>query len=99
MDYNSISLYIKKPFRTTKGNYSNRIGPWPLLFLKSFCLVYMNMCARFDEIPERISFKILRKQNITDGSGENSIPSTKFAGGYKDHFSMNNGDKVKKLAR
>ena len=36
----------------------------------------MNMCARFDEIPARISFKILRKQNITDGQGENSIPST-----------------------
>ena len=36
----------KKAFRITKGNNSNRIGP-----LLKVCLVYMNMFARFDEIP------------------------------------------------
>ena len=44
----------------------------------------MNMLARFDENPAR-------KQNVTDGrkdacthaQSENSIPTTKFAGGIK----------------
>ena len=37
------------PFRITKGKISNRIGPWPLLFIENICLVDINMFARFDE--------------------------------------------------
>ena len=40
------------PFRITKGNNSNIIGPRPLLFsIKSISLVDMNIFARFDDIP------------------------------------------------
>ena len=43
----------------------------------------MNMFASFDEIPA-MTFKILRKQNVTDGHTDNVkkvyTPQTKFAG-------------------
>ena len=39
----------------TKGNNSNSIGPYPLIFIRSICFVhYMNVFAKFDEIPSMI---------------------------------------------
>ena len=52
-------MHIQKPFRITKGNNSNRIGPWPLHFIRNMCLVYMNLFARFDEIHLKGLFKII----------------------------------------
>ena len=48
----TLSTLYEKSFRMTKGNISNRIGPCPLLFfIKSICLVDMNLFASLDEIP------------------------------------------------
>ena len=44
-------LSIQKPLRITKGNNSYNIGPLPLIFIGSICLVHMNVFAKFDEIP------------------------------------------------
>ena len=50
MDNNSISinLYIKSNLELQR---KINITELPLLFVKSFRLVYMNMFERFDEIP------------------------------------------------
>ena len=42
------------------------MAPSLYFFVKSICLVDMNMFARFQEIPAMTS-KILRKQNVKDG--------------------------------
>ena len=47
-------MHIQKPLRITKGNNSNSIGPLPLIFISSICLVHMNVFAKFDEIPSMI---------------------------------------------
>ena len=41
---------IQKPLRITKGNNSNNIGPFPLIFISSICHILMNVFAKFDEI-------------------------------------------------
>ena len=46
-------MHIQKPFRITKGNNSNGIGPQALTFYMNMCLVYMNVFARFDEIHSK----------------------------------------------
>ena len=78
MAYNSINI---KPFRTTKGNNSNR-APSPYFFVLSICLAYMNMFARFDENPA-MTFQDIKKTKRygrtdarTQGQRENSIPTT-----------------------
>ena len=57
------------------------MAPSPYFFVKSFYLVYMNIFARFDEIPAMILQDIKEIKNVTDehtdGQHENSIPSTK----------------------
>ena len=44
-------LSIQKPLRITKGNNSNSIGSYPLIFIISICLEDRNVFARFNEIP------------------------------------------------
>ena len=87
MDYNSISinLYITKPFRMTKEITLTELAPSPYFFVKSFCPVYMNMFAWFDEIPAMTLQDIKEtKRYFTDRQRENSIPSTnKVCGGIK----------------
>ena len=82
----------KKPFRTTKGNNSNKIDSiietrkiifnWPLaftFFVKSICLAYINMFAKFDEIPaltlqdiKETKHKPLYKKALRTTKGNNS---------------------------
>ena len=42
---------MQNPLRITKGNNSYSIGPYPLIFISSICLVHLNVFAKFDEIP------------------------------------------------
>ena len=52
-------LSIQKPLRITKGNKSNSIGPYPLIFfIISICLEDRNVFAKFDEIPSMTLFDI-----------------------------------------
>ena len=82
-------LSIQKSLRLTKGNNSNSIGPKPLVFISSICLVHMNVFAKFDEIPSLIFQDIKetkryghmdsRKDGQTNQHRENSIPSHKYS--------------------
>ena len=45
---------IQKPLRITKGNNSNSIGPWSLIFISSIGHILMNVFAKFDEISSMI---------------------------------------------
>ena len=56
---------IQKPLRITKGNNSNSIGPWPLIFISSIGHILMNVFAKFDEIPS-MTLQDIKKQNVTD---------------------------------
>ena len=48
----SISLYILKSHLELQREITLiKLAPRPNYFVKSFCLVYMNTFARFDEIP------------------------------------------------
>ena len=84
-------MHIQKPLRITKGNNSNSIGPKPLVFISSICLVHMNVFAKFDEIPSMIlqDIKETKRYGHThgrkDGQRENSIPTHKHSlqGGIK----------------
>ena len=49
MDYNP--LYKKGHLELQREITLTELDPSPYFFVKSFCLVYMNMFARFDEIP------------------------------------------------
>ena len=53
-----------KAIKITKGNNSNSIGPYSLIFIISICLEDRNVFERFDEIPSMSLFKILRKLSI-----------------------------------
>ena len=53
-------MYIHKPLRITKGNYSHGNSPLSLLFIIIICPVDMNVYARFDEIPS-ITLKDIKK--------------------------------------
>ena len=57
----------------------------PYFFVKSVCLVYTKMFAKFDEIPAMTlqDIKESKWYGRTDGQRENSIPYTnKVCGGY-----------------
>ena len=41
-----LSMHLQDPFKITKGNNYNRIGPKPLLFTISIWPVNMNVYAR-----------------------------------------------------
>ena len=53
MNYNSQSInsYIKSHLELQKGINLIELAPSPYLFVQSICLVIINICARFDEIP------------------------------------------------
>ena len=79
--YKILFMYIHQPLRITKGNNSHRNGPSSLLFIIIICPVYMNVYARFDEIPS-ITLKDIKKTKRygrTDGQCENSIPAHKHS--------------------
>ena len=93
MAYNSISIkpYIKSHLELQREITLIELAPSPYFFVKSICLAYMNMFARFDENPA-ITLQDIKKKNVTDGrthtqthgQRENSIPNTnKVCGGYK----------------
>ena len=90
MAYNSISIkpYIKSHLELQREITLIELAPNPYFFVLSICLAYMNMFARFDENPA-MTLHSLRKQNVTDGrthrQRENSIPTTKFAGGITNY--------------
>ena len=46
--HKQMHYHKQNPLRITKGNNSIRIGPKPLFF---YYLEYINVFARFDEIP------------------------------------------------
>ena len=53
MAYNSISIkhYIKSHLELQREITLIELAPSPYFFVKSICLAYMNMFARFDENP------------------------------------------------
>ena len=53
MEYNSISInpYIKSHFELQREITLIELAPSPYIFVESMCLVYINMFAKFDEIP------------------------------------------------
>ena len=97
MAYNSISIkpYIKSHLELQREITLIELAPSPYFFVLSICLAYMKMFARFDENPRMTVslFKILRKQNVTDGQMDAHTdgrtdnmktvypPQTKFSGG------------------
>ena len=101
MTYNSISIkpYIKSHLELQREITLIELAPSPYFFVKSICLAYMNMFARFDENPA-MSLQVIKetkRYGWTDGQTdaptdthaqrENSIPTTnKVCGGYKKAF-------------
>ena len=94
MAYNSISIkpYIKSHLELQREITLIELAPSPYFFVLSICLVYMNMFAMFDENPAMTlqDIKETKRYGRTDGRThgrthtrkcENSIPTTKFAGG------------------
>ena len=53
MAYNSISIkpYIKSHLELQREITLIELAPSPYFFVLSICLAYINMFARFDEIP------------------------------------------------
>ena len=53
MDYNSISInpYIQSHLELQRQITQIELVPSPYSFVKSICLVYINMFAKFGEIP------------------------------------------------
>ena len=78
MDYNSISInpYIKSHLEQQREITLIELAPSP--FFKSICLVYINMFAKFDEIPAMTlqDIKETKHYGRTDAQRENSITST-----------------------
>ena len=86
MAYNSISIkpYIKSHLELQREITPIELDPSPYFFVKSFCLAFMNMFARFDENPAMTFQDIKKKKRYgrTEGERENSIPTTnKVCGG------------------
>ena len=88
MDYNriSINLYIKSHLELQREITLIELAPSPYLFVKSICLAYNNMFAKFDEIPALTLQDIKERKRLrtderthtrTDGQRENSIPHHK----------------------
>ena len=103
MTYNSISIkpYIKRHLELQREITLIELAPSPYFFVKSICLAYMNMFARFDENPA-MSLQVIKETKRygrtdgwtdgrthahTHGQRENSIPTTnKVCGGYKNNL-------------
>ena len=73
------------------------LAPSPYIFISSICLVYMNVFAKFDEIPSMILEVIKETKRFGHTVGwtfgrENSIPSHKHSlrGGIKRRDSCHN---------
>ena len=94
MAYNSISIkhYIKSHLELQREITLIELAPSPYFFVKSICLAYMNMFARFDENPA-MTLQVIKETKCygrtdarTDArthGRENSIPPTnKVCGGY-----------------
>ena len=48
----ALSMHKQNALRITKGNSSNRIGPYPFILIQiNVHLVDINVFAKFDEIP------------------------------------------------
>ena len=60
---------IQAPLRITKGNNYNRISHSPYAFIKSICLVFMNVFSRCDKIPSMTlqDIKETKRYGHTDG--------------------------------
>ena len=73
MDYNSISIkpYIKSHLELQREITLIELAPSPYFFVKSICLAYMNIFARFDENPAKTLKSVYP-------------PRTKFAGAIKN---------------
>ena len=91
MAYNSISVkpYIKSHLELQREITLIGLAPSPYFLVKSICLAYMNMFARFDENPAMTLQDINetkcygRTDACTHGQRENSIPTTnKVCRGY-----------------
>ena len=93
MAYNSISIkhYIKSHLELQREITLIELAPSPYFFVLSICLAYMNMFARFDEIPA-MTLRVIketkrygRTDRRTDGRTDNVKTvyplQTKFAGG------------------
>ena len=89
MAYNSISIkhYIKKHLELQREITLIELAPSPYFFVKSICLAYMNMFARFDENPAMTLrvIKETKRYGRTDARTDNLKTvyplQTKFAGG------------------
>ena len=71
MAYNSISIkpYIKTHLELQREITLLELAPSPYFFVKSICLAYMNMFARFDENPAMTlqDIKETKRYGRTDG--------------------------------
>ena len=71
MDYNSISIKpnIKSHLELQREITLIELAPSPYFFVKSICLAYMNMFARFDENPAMTlqGIKETKRYGRTDG--------------------------------
>ena len=90
MAYNSISIkpYTKSHLELQMEITLIELAPSPkFFFVKSICLAYMNMFARFDENPAMTlqDIKETKRYGWTDARTDNVKtvypPQTKFAGG------------------
>ena len=62
MASNSISIkpYIKSHLELKREITLIELAPSPYFFVLSFCLTYMNRCARFDENPA-MTLQVIKK--------------------------------------
>ena len=93
MAYNRISIkpYIKSHLELQREITQIELAPSPYFFVKSICLAYMNMFARFDENPAMTLrvIKETKRYGLTDGRTDTRTDNvktvyplqTKFAGG------------------
>ena len=101
MAYNSISIkhYIKGHLELQREITLIELVPSPYFFVKSICLAYMNMFARFDENPAMTLrvIKETKRYGQTDGRMHGRTDArtdnvktvyplqTKFAGGITNN--------------
>ena len=76
MDYNSISInpYIKSHLELQREITLIELAPSPYFFVLSICLVYLNMFAKFDDIPAMTLQDI--KETKRYGQRETSVHTT-----------------------
>ena len=84
MDYNGISIspYIKSHLELQREISLIELASSPYFFVKSICLVYRNMFAKFDEIPAMTlqDIKEVTRYGWTTNVTTVYPPQTKFAG-------------------